>query len=238
MAEKTNILTVQDLAVSYGHIQAIKKVDLAVEPNECVLLLGSNGAGKSTLLNALLGKVRPSRGKVWFMGKDITRWPTENIVASGISIVPEGRGILSLMSVMENLELGAYHIKHDITDDLQRIFQLFPILSIRKKQPAGTLSGGEQQMLAIGRALMSLPKLLLMDEPSLGLAPIIVNRVYEVIVELREKGQTILLTEQNAIKALRYADRGYLFKLGTSVLSGTCQELKKDSRVREAYLGG
>ena len=238
MAEKTSILTVQDLAVSYGHIQAIKKVDLDVEPNECILLLGSNGAGKSTLLNALLGKVRPSRGKVWFMGKDITRWPTENIVASGISIVPEGRGILPLMSVTENLELGAYHVKHDITDDLQRIFQLFPILSIRKKQQAGTLSGGEQQMLAIGRALMSSPKLLLMDEPSLGLAPIIVNRVYEVIVELREKGQTILLTEQNAVKALRYADRGYLFKLGTSVLSGTCQELKKDSRVREAYLGG
>jgi branched-chain amino acid transport system ATP-binding protein len=238
LVKKNNILTIQNLAVSYGHIQAIKKVDLTVDEGEFVVLLGSNGAGKSTLLNTILGKIHPIHGNIFFMGKDITRWATENIVASGISVVPEGRGILPLMSVMENLELGAYHVKHDISGDLQRIFNLFPILSERKKQLAGTLSGGQQQMLAIGRALMSSPKLLLMDEPSLGLAPIIVNLVYEVILDLRKSGQTILLTEQNARKALKYADRGYVFDLGTSVLNGTSQELSCNPEVRKAYLGG
>jgi branched-chain amino acid transport system ATP-binding protein len=238
LVKKTNILTVHDLAVSYGHIQAIKKVDLIVDEGEFVVLLGSNGAGKSTLLNALLGKVRPSRGNISFMGKDITRWPTENIVAAGISVVPEGRGILPLMSVMENLQLGAYHVKHDISGELRRVFNLFPILNERKKQPAGTLSGGQQQMLAIGRALMSSPNLLLMDEPSLGLAPIVINLVYEVISDLKKSGQTILLTEQNARKALKYADRGYVFDLGISVLSGTSHQLSENPEVRKAYLGG
>lgn len=238
MARKNNVLTVQNLAVSYGRIQAIKKVDLKVNQGELVVLLGSNGAGKSTLLHALLGKARPSRGKIIFMGQDITQWPTENIVAAGISIVPEGRGILPLMNVMENLQLGAYHVKHDITEDLHRAFKLFPVLEERKKQQAGTLSGGEQQMLAIGRALMSSPKLLLMDEPSLGLGPIIVSELYAVIADLQKKGQTILLTEQNAHKALKYADRGYVFDLGTSVLSGTSQELSSNPGVRKAYLGG
>jgi branched-chain amino acid transport system ATP-binding protein len=238
LVKKTNILTVQDLAVAYGHIQAIKKVDMAVDEGEFVVLLGSNGAGKSTLLNALLGKVRPNRGNIYFMGKDITRWSTENIVASGISVVPEGRGILPLMTVMDNLELGAYHVKHEISHELQRVFTLFPILYERKKQQAGTLSGGQQQMLAIGRALMSSPKLLLMDEPSLGLAPITVNLVYNVISDLKKSGQTILLTEQNARKALRFGDRGYVFDLGISVLSGTCQELSSNPEVGKAYLGG
>jgi branched-chain amino acid transport system ATP-binding protein len=238
LAKRNNILTVQNLAVSYGHIQAIKKVDLKVDESEFVVLLGSNGAGKSTLLHALLGEVRPSRGNILFMGQDITQWPTENIVAAGISIVPEGRGILPLMTVMENLQLGAYHVKHDITGDLNRVFELFRVLKERRKQQAGTLSGGEQQMLALGRALMSSPKLLLMDEPSLGLAPIIVNELYAVIAELQKKGQTILLTEQNARRALKYADRGYVFDLGTSVLSGTGQELSRDPGVRKAYLGG
>ncbi len=238
MAKRNNILTVQNLAVSYGHIQAIKKVDLKVDEGEFVVLLGSNGAGKSTLLHALLGEARPSRGNILFMGQDITQWPTENIVAAGISIVPEGRGILPLMTVMENLQLGAYHVKHDITGDLNRVFELFRVLKERRKQQAGTLSGGEQQMLALGRALMSSPKLLLMDEPSLGLAPIIVNELYAVIAELQKKGQTILLTEQNARRALKYADRGYVFDLGTSVLSGTGQELSRDPGVRKAYLGG
>jgi branched-chain amino acid transport system ATP-binding protein len=238
LAKRSNVLTVQNLAVSYGHIQAIKKVDLKVDEGEFVVLLGSNGAGKSTLLHALLGEVRPSSGNILFMGQDITQWPTENIVAAGISIVPEGRGILPLMTVMENLQLGAYHVKHDITGDLNRVFELFRVLKERRKQQAGTLSGGEQQMLALGRALMSSPKLLLMDEPSLGLAPIIVNELYAVIAELQKKGQTILLTEQNARRALKYADRGYVFDLGTSVLSGTGQELSRDPGVRKAYLGG
>ena len=237
LVKKNNILTVQDLAVSYGHIQAIKKVDLVVDEGEFVVLLGSNGAGKSTLLNALLGKVRPIRGSIFFMGKDITRWPTENIVASGISVVLEGRGILPLMSVMDNLELGAYHVKHDLTSAFKKVFDLFPILDERKKQQAGTLSGGQQQMLAIGRALMSSPKLLLMDEPSLGLAPIVVNLVYEVILNLKKAGQTILLTEQNARKALQFADRGCVFNLGTSVLSGSARELCDNPEVRKAYLG-
>jgi branched-chain amino acid transport system ATP-binding protein len=238
LAKRNNVLTVQNLAVSYGHIQAIRKVDLTVDQGEFVVLLGSNGAGKSTLLHALLGEVRPSRGSIIFMGQDITQWPTENIVAAGISIVPEGRGILPLMSVMENLLLGAYHVKHDISENLHRVFELFHVLKERKKQLAGTLSGGEQQMLALGRALMSSPKLLLMDEPSLGLAPIIVNELYAVIEDLQKKGQTILLTEQNARRALKYADRGYVFDLGTSVLSGTGQELASDPGVRKAYLGG
>lgn len=236
--KKVNILRVQNLAVSYGHIKAIKEVDLEVSEGEFVVLLGSNGSGKSTLLNSILGKIHPLRGKIIFMGHDITMWPTEKIVASGISIVPEGRGILPLMSVMENLELGAYHVKHDISNTLSQMFALFPTLEERKKQLAGTLSGGEQQMLAFGRALMSSPKLLLMDEPSLGLAPIIVKNIYGVIVDLKKKGQTILLTEQNAVNALRYADRGYVFDLGVSVFSGTCQDLSNNDRVRKAYLGG
>jgi branched-chain amino acid transport system ATP-binding protein len=238
LAKRNNVLTVQNLAVSYGHIQAIRKVDLKVNQGEFVVLLGSNGAGKSTLLHAILGEARPSRGSIIFTGQDITQWPTENIVAAGISIVPEGRGILPLMSVMENLLLGAYHVKHDISENLHRVFELFNVLKERKKQQAGTLSGGEQQMLALGRALMSSPKLLLMDEPSLGLAPIIVNELYAVIEDLQKKGQTILLTEQNARRALKYADRGYVFDLGTSVLSGTGQELASDPGVRKAYLGG
>lgn len=237
MEKRNNILTVQDLAVNYGSIEAITKIDLEVNQGELVVLLGSNGAGKSTLLSTVLGKLHPRSGKIIFMGQDITQWETEKIVASGISIVPEGRGILPLMSVMDNLQLGAYHVKHDITEELNRVFTLFPILAERKKQLAGTLSGGEQQMLAIGRALMSSPKLLLMDEPSLGLAPIIVNSLYTIMVDLRKNGQTILLTEQNARKALKYADRGYVFNLGASVLSGTGQELSDNPEVRKAYLG-
>jgi branched-chain amino acid transport system ATP-binding protein len=238
LVKKNNVLTVRDLAVSYGRIQAIKKVDLEVNEGEFVVLLGSNGAGKSTLLYALLGKARPGRGNIMFMGRDITQWPTEKIVAAGISLVPEGRGVLPLMNVMENLQLGAYHVKHDITEDLQRVFKIFPVLEKRKKQPAGTMSGGEQQMLAIARALMSSPRLLLMDEPSLGLSPIIVNELYSVIADLHKEGQTILLAEQNARKALKYADRGYVFDLGVSVLSGTSQDLSTNPGVRKAYLGG
>jgi branched-chain amino acid transport system ATP-binding protein len=238
LVKKNNILTIQNLAVAYGHIQALKKVDLVVDEGEFVVLIGSNGAGKSTLLSALLGKIHPNHGNIVFNGHDITQWPTEKIVATGISLVPEGRGILPLMSVMDNLELGAYHVKHNISHDIQHMFELFPILSEKKKQVAGTLSGGQQQMLAIARALISSPKLLLLDEPSLGLAPLIVNQVYEIISDLHKKGQTILLTEQNARKAFKYADRGYVFELGYSVFNGTSQELSTDPRVSKAYLGG
>jgi branched-chain amino acid transport system ATP-binding protein len=237
LAEKNSILMVEDLAVTYGHIQAIRKVDLVVHEGEFVVLLGSNGAGKSTLLNAVLNKIHAVRGKIIFRGVDITTWPTEKIVAAGISIVPEGRGVLPLMSVLENLELGAYHVKHNVTHELERIFELFPVLGKRKKQKAGTLSGGEQQMLAIGRGLMSSPELLLMDEPSLGLAPIVINLVYDVMAKLHNMGQTILLTEQSARRPLKYGDRGYVFDRGASILTGTCKELSADPRVRTAYLG-
>jgi branched-chain amino acid transport system ATP-binding protein len=228
---------VSDLAVSYGHIQALKKIDLEVEKGELVVLLGSNGAGKSTLLSAVMGEVQPGRGKISFLGEDIVGLSTERIVASGVAIVAEGRGIIPRMTVMENLQLGAYHVKHDIRPDLERMFALFAVLGRRRKQAAGTLSGGEQQMLAIARALMSSPKLLMLDEPSLGLAPLVVNQVYEVVAELRKAGQTILLTEQNARKALTVADRAYVFDLGVTVLSGSAQQLSRDERVREAYLG-
>jgi branched-chain amino acid transport system ATP-binding protein len=239
LAKKSSVLTVHDVAVSYGYIQAVKKADLEVDQGEFIVLLGSNGAGKSSLLNALIGKAPANRGRITFMGKDITRWRTENIVRSGIAIVPEGRGILPLMSVMENLLLGAYYVKNknDVSESLKLIFKLFPILEKRKNQQAGTFSGGEQQMLAIGRALMSSPKLLIMDEPSLGLAPIIIGQIYEVISDLHKKGQTLLIAEQNIQKALKYADRGYVIDLGTTVLNGTCQLLASNESVQKAYLG-
>ena len=235
---KVNILQVQNLAVSYGHIQAIKQVSLEVNQGEMVALIGSNGGGKSTLLKSVLGICPAHQGTILFMGHDITGQSTERIVASGISIVPEGRGVLPLMSVMENLQLGAYHIKHDIHQGLNRVFERFPFLADRRNQAAGTLSGGEQQMLAIARALMGEPKLLLMDEPSLGLAPVVVNRVFDIMANLKKEEQNILLSEQNARKALQYADRGYVLELGSSVLSGTAQELASHPGVRKAYFGG
>jgi branched-chain amino acid transport system ATP-binding protein len=172
------------------------------------------------------------------MGQDITLKSTDSIVASGISVVPEGRGVLPLMSVMENLQLGAYHLKGDINEHLTRVFDRFPVLAKRRNQPAGTLSGGEQQMLAIGRALMGSPKLLLMDEPSLGLAPIIVSELFHIIEDLNKEGYTIILSEQNARKALQCADRAYVFEVGRIVLEGTAQELASNPKVRQAYLGG
>lgn len=239
MVKKSNVLTIQNVAVSYGYIQAVKNVDLSIDQGEFIVLLGSNGAGKSSLLNAILGKAPASKGQITFMGNDITHSSTENIVRSGIAIVPEGRGILPLMTVKENLRLGAYYVKdkHEITKTLEMVFYLFPILEKRINQQAGTFSGGEQQMLAIARALMSSPKLLIMDEPSLGLAPIIISQIYEVISNLHKKGQTLLIAEQNIQKALKYADRGYVIDLGTTVLSGSCQQLASNEAVRKAYLG-
>ncbi len=232
-----SLLSIENLAVSYGNIQAVKKIDLEVNQGECVLLLGSNGAGKSTLINAVLGIARASRGKIVFMGNDITQRSTESIVAQGISIVPEGRGILPLMSVVENLQLGAHYVRRNIKESLSEIFELFPLLYNRKKQLAGTLSGGEQQMLAIGRALISKPRLLLMDEPCLGLAPIIINHIYEIIADLKTRGQTMMIAEQNIRQALKNIDRGYVLDLGTCVLSGTGQQLSQIEAVRKVYLG-
>jgi branched-chain amino acid transport system ATP-binding protein len=235
---RESILKVENLSVSYGRISAIRQVSLEVNKGECVALLGANGAGKSTLMAAVLGVSRAISGTIRFMGHDITHKSTDNIVASGISVVPEGRGILPLMSVMENLQLGSYHLKGDSNELLNRMFDRFPILSKRRGQPAGTLSGGEQQMLSIARALMGAPKLLLMDEPSLGLAPILVSKLFDTVVELKNEGYTIILAEQNARKALKCADRAYVFEVGRVVLEGTAQELTNNPKVRQAYLGG
>jgi len=236
--KRSNILKVESLSASYGHVSAIRQVSLEVNEGELVALIGANGAGKSTLISAVLGIAPVKSGTIRFMGQDITGKTTDTIVASGISVVPEGRGLLPLMTVLENLQLGAYHVKGDITRYLERAFDRFPVLAERKSQPAGTLSGGQQQMLALARALMSSPKLLMMDEPSLGLAPLAVNELFEMIDDLKKEGQTILLSEQNARKALQYADRGYVFEVGNVVLEGTAQELTGNPQVRYAYLGG
>lgn len=237
MAENS-ILKVEDISVSYGPVRALRHISLEVNEGEIVALIGANGAGKSTLLETVIGINRVSSGTIMFMGKDITRTPTDRIVASGICLIPEGRGILPLMTVLENLQLGAYYLKADINEYLERVSHRFPVLGERSKQMAGTLSGGEQQMLSIGRGLMSAPKLMMMDEPSLGLSPVLVAELFHIIVELNKEGYTILLSEQNAHKALGCAHRGYVFETGRMVLSGTGQELASDPGVRQAYLGG
>jgi len=239
LVKKNNVLTVQNLAVSYGFIKAVKDVNLEIDQGEFIVLLGANGAGKSTLLNALIGKVNITHGHIIFKGKDITKSSPEKIVSSGISIVPEGRGVLPLMTVTDNLELGAYYIKSKQAkiDSLKKVYTLFPILAKRTQQQAGTLSGGEQQMLAIGRAMMSSPELLIMDEPSLGLAPILIGQIYEAIDVLHKNGQTLLISEQNVQKALKYGDRGYVLDLGVTAANGTCQQLANNEEVRKAYLG-
>jgi branched-chain amino acid transport system ATP-binding protein len=235
---KELILEVEDLAVSYGRIQAVSGVSLRVGPGEIVTLIGANGAGKSTVLKGILGVQRACQGTVRFKGRDITRTATDRIVALGVAIVPEGRGIVAQMTVLENLELGAFHRRDRIEADLENVFQWFPVLAERKDQQAGTLSGGQQQMLALGRAMMARPDLIMMDEPSLGLAPIVVNALFENIAQLNRQGQTILLVEQNARKALQLAHRGYVFERGQVVLSGSSQELTGNEEVRKAYLGG
>ena len=201
-------------------------------------LIGANGAGKSTLINAVLGLQRAKSGTITFLGQDITRWKTEKVVAAGISVVPEGRGMLADMTVLENLQLGAYHHKGDYGPMLEKVFSYFPILNDRKTQKAGTLSGGEQQMLAISRALMGEPRLVLLDEPSLALSPAYVDKIFRFLVEMKRQGLTILLSEQNARKALQYADRGYVLDLGVTVMEGPARQLADDPEVRRAYLGG
>jgi branched-chain amino acid transport system ATP-binding protein len=234
------MLVLQDVNVYYGAIHALKGISLEVNEGEIVTLIGSNGAGKSTSLKTISGLLRPKQGKVVFEGTELTAVQPQEIVAKGISQVPEGRRVFANMTVMENLELGAYLRKDkvEIKKDIGNVFELFPRLNERKNQLSGTLSGGEQQMLAMGRALMSRPKLLLLDEPSMGLAPILVKQIFSIIEEINKTGTTILLVEQNAHMALSVAHRAYVLETGRIVLSGDANELAASEEVRKAYLGG
>jgi branched-chain amino acid transport system ATP-binding protein len=233
------LLELRDLTVNYGAIQALREVSLAVYAGEIVTLIGANGAGKSTTLRTISRLIDPRGGQVIYDGRDISRSRPDEVVRWGIAQCPEGRRVLTRFSVQDNLEMGAYTRtdRAGVRADIERQFALFPILGERRNQLAGTLSGGEQQMLAIARAVMSRPRLLLLDEPSLGLAPLIVRSIFAVIRELHEQGVTILLVEQNAHLALRYADRGYVLEAGRVTISGRADELANDDRVRQAYLG-
>ena len=234
----TPLLRVEELSVAYGAIAALSSVDFEVHPGEIVTLIGSNGAGKSTLLRAVSGLLRPSTGRIWFDGVDITAERADRRVARGISQVPEGRRIFANLSVRENLKMGAYLRREGEAGARERVLALFPRLGERLAQSAGTLSGGEQQMLAIGRALMAQPRLLLLDEPSLGLAPLLVQQIFRIVQEINAQGTTVVLVEQNARQALRVARRAYVLETGAVTLAGEAAELARDERVREAYLGG
>jgi branched-chain amino acid transport system ATP-binding protein len=231
------LLEVENIHSFYGHIQALRGVSLVVEAGEVVTLIGSNGAGKTTTLRSIHGVLPPREGKVVFDGEEIQGTPAHDMISKGIAQSPEGRKIFARMTVRENLEMGAYHRTDDIREDMERVFDLFPRLKERIKQEAGTMSGGEQQMLAIGRALMSRPKLLLLDEPSMGLAPVLVERIFQIIQEINKQGTTILLVEQNANVALEIATRGYVLETGAVVNSAPAEKLRQDPKVREAYLG-
>lgn len=234
------MLRVSEIRVYYGAIQAIKEVSLEVNDRELVALVGANGAGKTTILRTISGLIRPRSGAIDWHGTDLTSLASHQIVAQGISQVPEGRQIFAGLTVRDNLMLGAIQ-RHDrgaFDQDLERVFEFFPVLKERYGQPGGTLSGGEQQMLAIGRGLMSRPRLLLLDEPSLGLAPLMVGRIFEVISRLKAEGVTILLVEQNARKALDVADRAYVLETGRIIVSGAARELAANPDVERAYLGG
>ncbi len=233
------ILIVQDLAVSYGSIRAIKGISFSVNAGEIVTLIGANGAGKTTSLNTVAGLLHPSSGSVTFMGENLASVPPHAIVSRGLALVPEGRRIFLQMTVEENLEMGAFTQKKEAVKPLlEQVYEQFPRLKERRRQVGGTLSGGEQQMLAMGRALMSSPKLLMLDEPSMGLAPILVDQIFEIIHTLHQNGTTILLVEQNAQMALSVADRGYVLETGRIILSGTGAELASSEDVKKAYLGG
>ncbi len=233
------MLEIKDLEVYYGVIQAIKGISFEVNEGEIIALIGANGAGKTTILHTISGLIAPKKGSVSFEGKEITKTPAYKIVESGIAQVPEGRRVFASLSVLQNLRLGAYTRKNkqEIEETLQMVYSRFPRLEERKNQPAGTLSGGEQQMLAMGRALMSEPRILLMDEPSMGLSPIFVNEIFDIIQKVSEAGTTVLLVEQNAKKALSIADRGYVLETGRIVLEGKASELMNDESVKKAYLG-
>jgi branched-chain amino acid transport system ATP-binding protein len=233
------LLEVDDIHSFYGNIEALKGISLTVEEGECVTLIGSNGAGKSTTLRSISGLTPPREGSIRFNGEEIARIAPQDIVAKGICQSPEGRHVFPRMSVRENLDLGAY-LRRDteIDDDIEKVFELFPRLQERQKQKAGTMSGGEQQMLAIGRAMMSRPKLLLLDEPSMGIAPVLVDRIYETIEEINRRGTTILLVEQNANYALGVSTRGYVLETGTVAITDTSENLRSNPDVQAAYLGG
>jgi branched-chain amino acid transport system ATP-binding protein len=233
------ILELDDLHVYYGAIHAVKGISLDVREGEIVTLIGANGAGKSTTLRAINGLNHPRRGTITFQGEDITNEPPHDIVSLGIAQSPEGRRLFPRMSVLENLEMGTFQREDRSTykQDLERVFTLFPRLEERKSQKAGTLSGGEQQMCAIGRALMARPKLLLLDEPSMGLAPILVERIFEIVIEINKQGTPVLLVEQNALMALEVAQRGYVMETGRIALEGPSGDLAKNEQVRKTYLG-
>ena len=238
MASET-VLEVEGIHTFYGAIQALRGISLQVREGEIVTLIGSNGAGKTTTLRSINGLNHPRRGTIVFQGKNITRTPAHEVVKRGISQSPEGRKLFPRMSVVENLELGAFQRvdRTEMKEDMDRVFSLFPRLAERKSQKAGTLSGGEQQMLAIGRALMARPKLLLLDEPSMGLAPILVEKIFQIVREINEQGTPILLVEQNALMALETADRGYVLETGRVALADDAKALKRNERVRKTYLG-
>ncbi len=234
------LLAVENLHTYYGHIHALKGIDLQVEQGEIVTLIGANGAGKSTILRTISGQVRPRQGEILFGGNSIKGQPAHKIVRLGISHAPEGRQIFSTLAVNENLNMGGYTLGGDrqaLEQNKERVYSLFPILRERKEQLGGTLSGGEQQMLSIGRALMAEPSLLMMDEPSLGLAPLLVRLIFDTIKEINARGVTVLLVEQNARAALKIAHRAYVLETGRCVLSGPAAELLQDERVRKSYLG-
>ncbi|MFB3169819.1 ABC transporter ATP-binding protein [Neobacillus sp. 179-C4.2 HS] len=234
------MLKIEDINVYYGNIHALKGVSLDINEGEIVTLIGANGAGKSTLLKTISGLLKPKNGNILFEGQPISGKVAQAIVKQGLSHVPEGRRVFANMSVEENLELGAYlrKDKQGIKDDFEKVYYLFPRLLERRKQMSGTLSGGEQQMLAMGRALMARPKLLLLDEPSMGLAPLLVKTIFRIIEEINKSGTTILLVEQNANMALSIADRAYVIETGKIVLSGSSDELNQSDQIRMAYLGG
>jgi branched-chain amino acid transport system ATP-binding protein len=233
------LLEVENIHSYYGHIHALRGISLTVEEGEVVTLIGSNGAGKTTTLRSIHGLLPPREGRIIFRSEEIQGEPAHDMIKKGIAQSPEGRKIFSRMTVLENLEMGAYHRtdRAEIQEDMERVYDLFPRLKERAKQEAGTMSGGEQQMLAIGRALMSRPKLLLLDEPSMGLAPVLVERIFQTVEEINKQGTTILLVEQNANVALEIATRGYVLETGTIVNAASAEKLREDPKVREAYLG-
>jgi branched-chain amino acid transport system ATP-binding protein len=233
------ILELNDVHAYYGKIHALKGVSLTVDKGEIVTLIGGNGAGKTTTLRTICGLMRPSVGAVTFEGENLTRYKPSDLAARGIAMVPEGRGVFSRMTVLENLEMGAFHRndKAGISEDIESIYELFPRLKERRTQLAGTMSGGEQQMLAMGRAMMSRPRLLLLDEPSMGLAPVLVEAIFNTVVDINKQGTTVLLVEQNALMALEIANRGYVLQTGEIVLSDAAGALKQNEMIQKVYLG-
>ena len=237
MTNHENILEISNLSVAYGGIQAVKDISFAVPKGKIITLIGANGAGKSSTLRAIVGLEKPAQGSIRFQGEELSGLSTDAIVEKGITLVPEGRRVFPNLTVQENLKIGAYMRKDDLTADIDWVCQLFPRLKERSWQKAGTLSGGEQQMLAIGRALMSKPSVIMMDEPSLGLAPIIVQGVFDIISEINKQGVTILLVEQNANMALKAADQAYVMETGTITMEGSGAELLENDQIKAAYLG-